>query len=92
MRLQARVQRHTVEHLADICPSVQIPDALVPQIVDEMDAVRLLDRPISEQVIEVPMISCSPCPSRVRVVEPQVVEQLVEVPTVLSYSSLAEQI
>ena len=35
-----------------------------------------------------PKISCSPCPSRSRVPEPQLVEQLVEVPTVLSPSLL----
>ena len=52
---------------------------------DVMDAVRFLDRSIPEQVIEVPMISCSPCPFRVRIVEPQGVEQLVEVPTAPTY-------
>ena len=50
--------------MADVAPMVLILDALVPQmedqfadnlnLVDEMDAVRLLDRSISEQVIEVP--------------------------------------
>ena len=52
---QERVQRHTVEHLADIYPSVQIPDARVPRMEfagnlnseDEMDAVRLLHRPFT---------------------------------------------
>ena len=48
------------------------------------DALRMLDRPLAEQVIEVPTISCSPSPSRSPIREPQSAEQLVEVPTVLS--------
>ena len=44
------------------------------------------------QVIEVPKISCSPCPSRSLIPEPQVAKQLVEVPTVLSPLRIAEQI
>ena len=55
---------------------------------DIMDAARLLDRQFAEQVIEVPIISCSPCPSRVPISEPQTAEQLVEVPTVLSLALL----
>ena len=40
---------------------------VVLQEVDNvMDAFRRLDRPIAEQVIAVPKISCSSCPSRVR--------------------------
>ena len=39
-----------------------------------------------------PKISCSPCPSRSLVPEPQSAEQLVEVPTVLSPLRIAEQI
>ena len=38
----------------------------------------------ADQVIEVPTISCSPCPSHSPIPEPQSAEQLVEVPTVLS--------
>ena len=55
----------------------------------------ILDRRLAEQVIEVPLFSCSPCPSRSLVPEPQVAEQLVEVPTILSVLSplrIAEQI
>ena len=55
------------------------------------DALRFLDRPLAEQ-IEVPKISCSLCPSRSLIPEPQVAEQLVEVPTVLSPLRIAEQI
>ena len=39
-----------------------------------------------------PKISCSPCPSRSLVPEPQSAEQLVEVPTVLSPTRIALQI
>ena len=56
------------------------------------DALRILDRPIAEQVIEVPKISCSPCPSRVPILVPQMAEQLVEVPTVLTPTRIAVQI
>ena len=71
-----RVLRRTVDQLADAAPMVQVLDALVPQMEDQfvdnlnleddvMDTLRILDLPIAEQVIEVPKISCSPCPSRV---------------------------
>ena len=56
------------------------------------DALRILDRPIAEQVIEVSKFSCSPCPSRSPIPEPQSAEQLVEVPTVLSSLRIADQI
>ena len=84
---QERVQRHCVEHLSDICPFVQIVDADAPVPIgqcaeiwnleeDIVDAARLLDRQFAEQIIEVPTISCSPCPSRVPISEPQTAEQL----------------
>ena len=90
---QEWVQRHAVEHLADLAPLVQILDAPVPQLVDNvMYAFRLLDFPIAEQVIEVSKISCSPCPSRVPILVPQMAEQLVEVPTVLTSTRIALRI
>ena len=79
-----------MEDLGELAPLVQILDLPVPQMVDYVaDALRILDRPISEQVIEVPKISCSPCPSRSPIPEPQSAEQLVEVPTVLSPTRIA---
>ena len=57
---------------------------------DVADVLRILDRPMAEQVIEVPKVSCSPCPSRSLIPEPQSAEQLVEVPTVLSPLRIAE--
>ena len=72
---------------------MQILDLPLPQTVDYVtDALRILDRPLAEQVIEVPKISCSPCPSRSPVPVPQSAEQLVEVPTVLTALFIREQI
>ena len=45
-------------------------------------------RTISEQVIEVPKILIDELPARTLVREPQLAEQLVEVPTIISFSSL----
>ena len=93
VRPSVRAQRHAVEGLGEFAPMVQILDAPVPQMVDNVaEALRLLDRPIAEQVIAVPTVSCSPCPSRSRVPEPQSADQLVEVPTVLSPTRIALQI
>ena len=93
VRPQGRVLRHAVEGLGDFARMVQILDAPVPQMVDYVaEALRLLDRPIAEQVIEVPTVSCSPCPSRSLVPVPQSAEQLVEVPTVLTPTRIALRI
>ena len=90
---QDMVVRHVMEDLGSVCPFVQILDLPVPQTVDYVtDALRMLDRPMAEQVIEVPTISCSPCPSRSPKPEPQTAEQLVEVPTVLSPTHIALRI
>ena len=91
---QVPMERHVVEDLGSVCPFVQILDLPVLQTVDYVaDAFRLLDRPMAEQGIDVPKISCSPCPSHSRVPEPQSAEQLVEVPTVLTIAlQIAEQI
>ena len=86
-----KVARHT-EQLIDDLPYVQILDAPVPQMVDSaMDFFRRLDMPVPEQVIDVPMISSSSCPSGAVLNEPQVVEQLVEVPTLLSVAVLQQR-
>ena len=55
-----------------------------------MEACRHLDLPIPEEAIEVPKISSTPRPPRRRRVRfaEQTAEQLVEVPTIISYSSL----
>ena len=91
VRPQERDQRHTVEQIVDttlIVPSLDVP---VPQRENQLvEACRHLDLPIPEQAIVVPKISSTPCPPRrlrVRFAE-QMAEQLVEVPTIISYSSL----
>ena len=79
-----------MEDLGELAPLVQILDLPVPQTVDSVtDILRLLDRPIAEQVIAVPTVSCSSCPLRSCVPEP---DQLVEVPTVLTPTRIALQI
>ena len=58
-----------------------------------MDVLRFFDTlcPVAEQVIDVPKISLEDIPARRLCREPQLVEQLVEVPTVVSYSSLLQR-
>ena len=89
VRPQERVQRRTVEQIVDnslFLPTLDVP---VPQMENQLvEACRLLDVLIPEQAIEVPKIS-SPRHSRRRVrFAKQTAEQLVEVPTIISYSSL----
>ena len=70
-------------------PFVQILDLPVPQMVDTvLEFFRRLDLPVAEQVIEVPKVSPSSCPSRAVLREPQM---LVEVPTVLSFALLQQR-
>ena len=90
VRPQGRVQRHTVEQIVDspqVVPSLDVP---VPQRENQLvEACRHLDLPIPEQAIEVPKISSSRQSHRRRVrFAEQTAEQLVEVPTIISYSSL----
>ena len=94
VRPSVRAQRHVVEQLADIAPMVQILDSSEPQMVVQLlEVFRLLDTQLpDEQAIDVPKISCSPCPSRSRVPEPHSADQLVEVLTVLTPTRIAVQI
>ena len=57
-----------------------------------VDALRIPERPMAVQVIEVPKILVDVIPARSLVPEPQTAEQLVEVPTVLSPTRIAVQI
>ena len=87
---QERDQRRTVEQIIDTALFVPSLDVPVPQMENQLlEVCRQLDTPIPEQVIEVPKISSSrQSPKRrVRFAE-QTAEQLVEVPTIISYSSL----
>ena len=94
VRPSSCVQRHIMEDLGELAPSVQLLDLPVPQMVENVTdtLLRILDFPIAEQVIAVPTVSCASCPSRSRVPEPQSADQLVEVPTVLSPTRIALQI
>ena len=91
---QERVLRHTVEHIVDLSPFVQILDVPVQQVVDQLvDLMKHFDTqsPV-EQDIAVPKISLDRIPqSFVDRCRPQMAEQLVDVPTVVSYSSLQQQ-
>ena len=93
-RPQARVQRHAMEHIVDfVCcsPMVQILDAPVPQMVEQLpDVLQFFDMltTLPEQVIEVPKILPEDVPLRAFLRDLHLSEQLVEVPTIVSYSSL----
>ena len=93
VRPQERDQRHTVEQIVDTVLFVPSLDVPVPQMENQLvEVCRQPDVRIPEQVIEVRKIS-SPsrhCPRRVRFAE-QTAEQLVEVPTIISYSSLLQR-
>ena len=81
---QERVQRHTVEQMADSAPVLPMLDAPVPLMVEQpVQVLKFLDisLPDAEQVIEVPKIFSEDSPSRSSVSEPQLADQLVEVPT-----------
>ena len=86
-RPQERVQRHTVEHIVDFArfaPMVQILDAPVPQMVEQLpDIMHFFDT-----IIEVPKILPDDVPMRTAVCDTQLEEQVVEVPTIISFSSL----
>ena len=102
---QEKVLRHVLEDLGSVCPVVQILDLPVPHRMDHLaellnleedvlDAGRLVDRflQVPELVIEVPKISLDVIPLRTMVPVPQLAEQLVEVPTIVSFSSLQRTI
>ena len=83
---QGRILRHVVGHLP--APSV---DVSVPQMVDQLPDIEHFFAALSpdpEQVIEVPKILPFDVPMRAALRVTQLVEQLVEVPTIISYSSL----
>ena len=90
-------QKHTMEQLAEAVPMVYILHIPVPQMVEQLlEVFRLLDtQMLLEQAIAEPKISLDRIPLRSVELVPQTVEDLVEVPTVLTLSSLqqtAEQI
>ena len=90
---QEAVQRHTVEQLADVVPVVQVLDA--PGLLGEVGVVdffRGLDAPaMDELVIAVPNFCLPRIPKRCPRRRLWRAEQLVEVPTIISYSSLLQR-
>ena len=87
-RPQERLQRRTVEQIADPVPVVPLLHVFVPQMVVQLvDMLCPLDIRVAEQIIEVPKIVCPPRAARTVLCAPQTAEQLVEVPTPVSISS-----
>ena len=72
---------------------VQILDILVPQKVEQLlEVFRLLDTQMPvEQAVAAPMISLDHVPQRCVDLVPQMVEQLVDVPSIVSYSSFQQR-
>ena len=92
VRPQSGEQRHTVEQIIETFVPVQVLDALVPQMGTQLaEFMQKRDTATPEQVIEVPKLSQDRNPQRFAVRRPQKAEQLVELPTVLSFSSLQQQ-
>ena len=92
VRPQSGVQRHTVEQTFESFVPVQVLDAPVPQMGTQLvEFMQKLDTATTEQVIEVPKLSQDRIPQRSAVRRLQKAEQLVEVPKVLSFSSLQQQ-
>ena len=90
---QVGLQRHTVEQRIVHTPYVQILDAPVPQMVEQLlDFFKDLDVDVPAQVIEVPKISQDIIPQRSLDLVPQMAEQSVEVPTVLIPTRIALRI
>ena len=88
---QERDLRRTVEQIVDAVPLVPLLDDPVPQMAEQLqDVMRFFDSllPVPEQVFEVPKILLDDVPVRTAVRDTQLAEQLVEVPTIVSYSSL----
>ena len=88
---QSRVLRHTVDQIVDAVPGLPTLDGLVQLMVEQLvDVLQLFDAliPVAEQVNDVPKIFIERTPPRTSVREPQLAEQLVEVPTIVSFSSL----
>ena len=70
-------------------PMVQILDIPAPQMVEQLqDNSWYTLMPVPEPVIEVPKILLDDVPMRTAVCDSQLAEQLVEVPTIISFSSL----
>ena len=88
---QERVQRRTVQQIVDPVPLIPTLDDAAPQMVEQLPDILHFLRALSldlEQAIEVPKILPVDVPMRTAVRDTQLAEQLVEVPTIVSLSSL----
>ena len=95
---QSRGSRHTVDQIVDAVPATCCGTSFracacypVPQMVDQLPDIEQFFRALSpdpEQFIEVPKILPFDVYRRAAVRVPQLAEQLLEVPTIISYSSL----
>ena len=91
VRPQERVQQHFVDQFVDTAHALPILDVLVPLMGEQLvDVLQFFDAliPVAEQDIEVPKIIIERIPPRTSMREPQQAEQLVEVPTIVPFSSL----
>ena len=87
VRPQERVQQHPVDQIVDTAPALPILVVPVPLMVEQLvDVLRFFNT-----LCPVPKISLEDIPARLWCREPQLVEQLVEVPTVVSCSSLLQR-
>ena len=88
IRPQVRILQRIVEQIVDPVLVVPMLHDVEPQMVEQLvDMLSPLDLPIPEQVIDVPKIVCPTRAARTVLRAPQLAEQLVEVPTIVSYSS-----
>ena len=88
---QSHVSRHTVDQIVDAVPGLPTLDGPVPFMVEQLvDVLQVFDALIlvAEQVVDVPKIFIERIPPRTSVREPQLADQLVEVQTIVSFSSL----
>ena len=97
VRPQLGVQRHTSEQVIETFVLVQVLDAPVPQmgVVQVVEFMQQFDvLVVAEQVIDVPKISLDRTQQRLGdcLRQPQTAEQLVEVLTIISYSSLQRSV
>ena len=90
VRPQERDQRRTVEQII-LASMLDVP---VPLMEEQLlvDAFAPHDVQVPEQVIEVAKILIDELSARTPVREPQLAEQLVEVPTIISFSSLQRNV
>ena len=88
---QERDLRRTEQQIVDAVPLVPFLDDLAPQMVEQLpDVLQFFDAlmPVPEQVFEVPKMLPKDVPFRAVLRDPHLAEQLVEVPTIVSYTSL----